>query len=51
MISKVGWTCHPSGADPAFGQGEGSKNNETPTFAAAIANVSDHVHEMGTVWY
>ena len=33
-----------SGADPAFGQEGGCKNNGTPTFAAAIANISDHVH-------
>ena len=33
-----------AGADPAFGQGGGCKNNGTQTFAAAIANISDHVH-------
>ena len=32
------------GADPAFGQGGGCKNNGTQTFAVAIANISDHVH-------
>ena len=37
-----------AGADPAFGQGGGCKNNGTPTFAAAIANVSDHVHAPKT---
>ena len=37
-----------TGADPAFGQGGGCKNNGTPTFAAAIAKVSDHVHAPET---
>ena len=37
-----------AGADPAFGQGGGCKNNGAPTFAAAIANVSDHVHAPKT---
>ena len=37
-----------AGADPAFGQGGGCKNNVAPTFAAAIANVSDHVHAPKT---
>ena len=31
------------GADPAFGQGGGCKNNGTQTFAVAIANISDYV--------
>ena len=37
------------GADPAFGQGGGCKNG-TPTFATAIANISDYVHAPKTCY-
>ena len=40
-----------AGADPAFGQGGGCKNNGTPTFAAAIGNISDHVHAPKTSYH
>ena len=48
LVYAIGRPCCintvPTGADPAFGQGEGCKNNRTQTLAAEIANISDHVH-------
>ena len=45
--ARLRWYGH-AGADPAFGQGGGCNNNGTPTFAAAIGNICDHVHAPKT---